>query len=113
MDSTERRFKPRKEIAIPLRFRIATTNNAGMEAGQTVNVSENGMYFVLDHSLIVGSQLEMFITLPNELTGKGSEEVRCTGRVVHVEPQAGPNGRSGIGVQIERFESVAASKWAS
>ena len=51
--------------------------------------------------------LEMYFTLPRELTGRGAEHVRCTARVVHVDEHADETGERGIGAAVERFEFVA------
>ncbi len=113
MSTIERRLAPRKAVSIPLRFRISTSNSAGVTLGRALNVSEHGLYFSSDHKLIVGSHLEIFLTLPREITGKGPEEVRCSGRVVRVIEDAEQPGQLGIGVHIDHFQYAAAARWAS
>ncbi len=113
MSTRERRLAPRKEVSIPLRFRITTSSTAAVTAGRALNVSEHGLYFSSDHELIVGSPLEIFLTLPREITGKGPEEVRCSGHVVRVIQDAELPGQLGVGVQIDHFQYAAAARWAS
>jgi hypothetical protein len=113
MSSTERRLAPRKAISIPLRFRMSTSNSAGVTLGRALNVSENGLYFSSDHRLLVGSHLEIYLTLPREITGKGPEEIRCSGRVVRVIEDDELPGQLGIGVKIDHFQYAAAARWAS
>ena len=60
----------------------------------------------------VGDPLEMFFTLPSELTGRGAESVKCDARVVHVDSHA--NGSVGVGAVIERFEALERVRsWAN
>jgi hypothetical protein len=135
MSGKERRTAPRKDCAVSLRFRILANGRfaAAEEAvdefegpatqdfsrlatisGETVNLSERGMYFRSRHPVSVGEPLEMYLILPRELTGRSPEEVRCKARVVHVESHADQHGFTGVGASIERFEPVAsASKWAN
>jgi hypothetical protein len=133
MSGKERRSSPRKDCAVPLRFRVLAEPDhpwevltAGHEGaafkgsfysaplrGEAVNLSERGVYFTSHEKLSVGELLEMYFTLPRELTGRGPEQVRCSARVVHVEDR--PDlGRMGIGATVERFEPVmAARNWAN
>jgi hypothetical protein len=113
MNGSERRLGPRKDVSIPLRFRVSTSNAAAVNPGRALNVSEHGLYFCSDHKLVVGSPVEIFLTLPREITGKGPEEVRCSGRVVRVIEDAHLQGQSGIGVQVDHFEYAASARWAS
>jgi hypothetical protein len=124
----ERRRTPRRRCALALRFRIAVTLNrprteaapAGDDTpvqesmgpyptleGESVNISERGIYFVAREKPSVGTPLEIYLTLPRELTGREPEPVRCRARVAHVEEQADHRGLRSIGAAIERFESLA------
>ncbi len=106
MSTKERRLVPRKDLSVPLRFRIQKTDEVKMQTGETMNVSEHGVYFTARQPVQVGEALEMLFVIPRELTGRNPEEVCCSGRVVHVHPGIGQNGHTGIGVQIESFEPV-------
>jgi hypothetical protein len=53
----------------------------------------------------VGEPLEIFFTLPTELTGRSPEQVCCRARVVHVDNFE--HGSIGIGAAIERFERIS------
>jgi hypothetical protein len=135
MSGRERRTSPRKECVVPLRFRVVTNcRNAqaeefaasyglrgskvfahvAMMEGEALNLSERGVYFTSRERLHVGEPLEMFFTLPRELTGRGPEQVRCTARVVHVEDRTDLQGARGIGATVERFEPVLTPRnWAN
>ena len=123
MDGRERRVSPRKECAVPLRFRIMGTNFGkehqseaeqlsrrsslmGTFDGHSVNLSERGIYFTSTQRMDIGEPLEMFFTIPRELTGRDSERVRCSARVVHVEERIERQGLLGFGAAVDRFETI-------
>ncbi len=135
MSGKERRTSPRKECAVPLRFRVVNNgHNAQAEdiedrygtmvakasiyaatlEGEVLNLSERGLYFRSRETVCRGELLEIYLTLPRELTGRGPEQVRCSARVVHVEDGADEQGARGIGAFVERFEPmIAARNWAN
>jgi len=128
MNSNERRMSPRKTFVAPVRFRflreeVATAVDgretrfghalemraklASLEQfeGETLNISERGVGFVTNEQMEVGEPLEMRFTLPRELTGRSTEDVRCNSRVVHVDP--GPaQGTYRIGAYVENYKPV-------
>ncbi len=133
MSAKERRFAPRKACAIPLRFRVLShfvrvgvgagvsassslpgqealqkllSARAGIQDGQSINLSERGIYFEARAKLSVGEPIEIYFTLPTELTGRTPEEVRCCARVVHINHGLDAMGTNGVGATIERFEPV-------
>jgi PilZ domain len=135
----ERRVSPRKDCIVPIRFRLLPTlatagrfsaavdaeerlespysrrsNLLSAVSGETVNLSERGVYFRSRHSVSVGQPIEMFLTLPRELTGRSPEEVCCSALVVRVEDHADQQGFTGVGAYIERFDPVNVSRnWAN
>jgi hypothetical protein len=140
MSSKERRIAPRKVFSIPIRFRVlsnslvATTVEAATTAettrevhmrrapsglldscdGETVNLSERGIYFKSPENVQVGDSVEMYFTLPQELTGRRPEEVRCSARVVHVDRNVDSQGFTGAGATVERFEPINRTRsWAN
>jgi hypothetical protein len=130
MTGRERRVSPRKECVVPLRFRIMS-NGFGKESqneavelsrrsslmgtfdGQSMNLSERGIYFTSTQKMNIGEPLEMFFTIPRELTGRGSERVRCSARVVHVEERTEKQGLLGVGAAVDRFETIGARDWGN
>jgi PilZ domain len=127
MSTNERRIAPRKACVVPLRFRVMTrghrpNENAvsthemraarasariGTMEGESVNLSERGIYFKSRERVSIGEPLEMYLTIPRELTGRGAEDVRCRAFVVHVEAQRDTRGMRGVGAAVERFEPVS------
>lgn len=132
MSSNERRIVPRKAYAIPVRFNVITQEFAtvgprakvGMprgaakfletiplpQQGETVNLSEHGIRFKTRHSLSVGESVEIFFTLPTELTGRAMEDVKCNARVVHVDRAPDMTGHIEVGAAIECFERTSVSR---
>ncbi len=131
MSNRERRDSPRKECAVPLRFRILANGN-GFHAqevaqpaeflahkvsayspsyeGKALNLSERGLYFTAREKLSIGEPLEIYLTIPRELTGRGPEPVRCRARVVHVDEIYPQQGVKGVGAIVDRYETVAMSR---
>ncbi|HTV59130.1 MAG TPA: PilZ domain-containing protein [Verrucomicrobiae bacterium] len=128
MKSDERRMSPRKVFSTPVRFRIlsdeiassigvrevgsrsarethATLASLEQYEGETVDISERGLCFVTNEKMAVGEPLEMHFTLPRELTGRRTEDVRCNSRVVHVDPDSS-NGFWRIGAYVESYRPV-------
>lgn len=126
MGGNERRSSLRKICALPLRLRLSGNGQreraepANEDAspppaaapvmeftGKALNLSERGVYFTCQEKLKVGQPIELYFTLPTELTGRAPENVRCTARVVHVD-EDGQAALRGIGAAVEQFEPVAA-----
>jgi hypothetical protein len=137
MQANERRTNPRKTCAMPLRFRIlenefvpdttrgpidstsATKESTAARApsvhlavfeGETVNLSERGVCFQSRHQIRVGQPIEIYFTLPSDLTGRSPEQVRCNARVVHVENGSELHGMTRVGASIERYEPLTAGR---
>jgi hypothetical protein len=109
MSADERRRAPRKLCAIPLRLRTMNVSESiDVFEGQTLNVSETGIFFTSERLLKIGDPVEMFFTLPRELTGRSPEPIRCRGRIVHVQTERGENGEIGFGAAIGRFHEARA-----
>ncbi len=104
----ERRSVPRQTVRIPLRFRSIETATPGTLAAETVNLSQSGVYFTTAHPVKVGAPLELFLSMPREITGHNPAQVRCKARVVRVEPNAAASGKTGVGAHIEWYEPTAA-----
>lgn len=116
----DRRVAPRKTCAIPVRFIIhqegsalpgnvvsIADNAVTLHEGQALDLSERGVAFKSRAAIALGQSLEIFFTLPTELTGRIPEDVRCTARVVHVGHSAESQGGIRVGANIQRFESLS------
>jgi hypothetical protein len=76
------------------------------QAGESVNVSQRGIYFATDSALREGETVEVLFNMPEEIIGESTSEWRCTGHVVRVEAIG---GKIGVGVQFDCYE-VSRSK---
>lgn len=129
----DRRVATRKAFALPVRYTVLTEElvsvpyenphaehgrraHAAAEsvrtdrAGETVNLSERGIYFTSREKVSIGEPLEIFFTLPTELTGRSPEQVSCRARVVHVDRPETRDGLTGVGAAIERFERITRAR---
>jgi hypothetical protein len=68
-----------------------------MQEGETVNLSERGIYFKTAQKVKIGQAMELYFRLPRELTGRSPEPLRCNARVVHVEQYPDERGWTGVG----------------
>ncbi len=141
MKESERRNSPRKGCTVPLRFRVVANGRGeesheeqssglstvttepgernGVESlmslavaeGKALNLSERGIYFVSPENVNVGQTLEIYFTLPAELTGRAAEQVKCLAHVVHVDYGGITRG---IGASVECFEPIATGRnWSN
>ena len=99
----DRRSAERHPLKTPLRVRVWKTATPE-HAGESQNISQQGMFFATDLALRVGTVVEVLLKMPEEITGEPSTEWRCTGHVVHVEPIDSPRGAQGVGVQFDCYQ---------
>jgi len=99
----DRRSCIRHDVSTALRIR-AWDKDAAEHRAQSINVSFRGIYFVTKTALCEGEIVEVFLKMPEEVTGEPATEWRCTGQVVRVEPPVLPAGKLGIGVQFYCYD---------
>ena len=80
---------------------------AASRNGKTRDISTRGVYFILENDLNAGSELDLTMTLPAEITGGTEVFIRAIGKVVRVEKRP-ENGHQHVGVAavIERYEII-------
>ena len=112
MKPSDRRLETRIDIRVPLKFRPVTNPPSNEQRAESINLSRRGMCVSTDSPLALGTQVEVFMTMPSEISGSPAAEVRCIARVVHI--QKGWSGRTSIGLYVERYETMSVSeRWAS
>jgi hypothetical protein len=100
MNGTDRRSTRRLVLRIPLRLRI--WQSAGPEQkAESIDVSERGVLLVTDLALRVGTEVELRLKIPEEVTGEAKIEWCCRGRVVRVVPDVSLNGLVTAGVHFD------------
>ena len=104
---SERRNARRYDLSLPVIVRIPTERSNGKQNGQTRDISTRGVYFVIDQDLQAGSELDITLTLPAEVTNSSEVFVRATGKVVRVE-RRGEDGelQMGVAAVIERYDII-------
>ena len=104
---TERRVARRYDLSLPIIVRVPTDRALDSQQGKTRDISTRGLYFVVDQKLESGSQLDITLTLPTEVTHGSEVFVRALGRVVRVERRM-ENGsaRMGVAAVIERYDII-------
>ena len=104
---TERRTARRYDLSLPVIIRVPTERLPDSQKGKTRDVSTRGLYFVLDQDLEAGSELDITLTLPAEITHGGEVFVRALGKVVRVERRMEDgSARLGVAAVIERYDII-------
>ncbi len=102
---TERRTTQRFDLSLPLTVRLPSGRSAQTQKGKTRDISTRGVYFVIDQDLEAGSELDMTLTLPAEVTRGIEVFVRATGKVIRVERRIEDGDqRMGVAAVIERYD---------
>ena len=104
---TERRIARRYDLSLPVIIRVPADRTPESQKGKTRDVSTRGVYFVLDQDLEAGSELDITLTLPAEITHGSEVFVRAQGKVVRVENRTEDDStRMGVAAVIERYDII-------
>jgi hypothetical protein len=110
---TDRRNDTRVNVRLPLKFKVIGNDDAGEQIAESENLSQRGVLMWTAYPLKIGSQLELRLTLPREISGGFASQVHCTARVVRIH-EGDLGGLMGVGVRIERYHGTAErERWAS
>ncbi|OLC85087.1 MAG: hypothetical protein AUH88_07430 [Acidobacteria bacterium 13_1_40CM_4_61_5] len=102
---TERRTTQRFDLSLPLTVRLPFGRSAQTQKGKTRDISTRGVYFVIDQDLEAGSELDITLTLPAEVTRGIEVFVRASGKVIRVERRIEDGDqRMGVAAVIERYD---------
>jgi len=102
---TERRRARRYDLSLPIIIRVPTEIALDPQQGKTRDISTRGLYFVVAQNLEAGSELDLTLTLPAEVTLGSEVFVRALGKVVRVEQRKEDgNTRIGVAAVIERYD---------
>ena len=104
---TERRTARRYDLSLPLIIRVPVEDAPGNKSGKTRDISTRGVYFTIDEQVEAGSELDITLTLPPEITQGTEVFVRAQGRVVRVEKRSVEGApRLGVAAVIERYDII-------
>ena len=103
----ERRTARRYDLTLPISVRFAAEKILARQEGRTRDISTRGLYFVIDRDLDAGSELDITLTLPAEITHGADVYVRAQGKVVRVERRLEEGEpRMGVAAVIDRYEII-------
>jgi len=104
---TERRTARRYDLSLPIIIRVPAERAMDSQQGKTRDISTRGLYFVVDQNLQAGSELDITLTLPAEITHGTEVFVRALGKVVRVEQRSEEGDlRMGVAAIIERYDII-------
>src|ERR1022692_3651564 len=115
----ERRVGQRFPYLLPLSLRQPAACLEGV--GFTQDLSSRGVFFFTDAPLTEGSEIEITLRMPSEITLGESMPVRCRGRILRVvRPSAKGNSDSsqseakiGVEVRLDGYEYLPESSDSS
>lgn len=87
----ERRIGQRFAFNLPVSLRDVATGTEGV--GFTQDLSSRGVFFLTDMRLSEGSEIELTLEMPSEITLGENMRVRCRGRVLRIMKPADNNWR--------------------
>lgn len=104
---TERRTARRYDLSLPVIIRTPAEREVESQEGKTRDISTRGLYFVIEQDMEAGSELDITLTLPAEITHGTEVFVRALGRVVRVERHVDDGTlRMGVAAVIERYDII-------
>jgi PilZ domain-containing protein len=102
---TERRTARRYDLSLPIIIREERQDDS--REGKTRDISTRGLYFVIEQDLEAGSELDITLTLPAEITHGTEVFVRALGKVIRVERRMEDGAaRMGVAAVIERYDII-------
>lgn len=96
----DRRSRQRVATRLPVRVRNSPANTES--SAQTRDVSTNGVFLYTESRMAEGSDVELILILPPELTSGEKCWVCCHARVLRVEQ--GPGRDFGVAAEIRRMD---------
>lgn len=110
---SDRRSARRYDLSLPVMIRIAAHGYAETKSGKTRDISTRGLYFVIDQDVREGSDLDIMLTLPSEMTNGDEVMVKASGKIVRVESRTEDgNQRQGVAAIIQRYDIMRGSPTA-
>jgi hypothetical protein len=96
----------RSQKRITARTGVSIRSSQGQPAtGITRDLSTSGIFLYADSEILVGSELEMVLMLPSQLTDGEKRWVLCQASVVRLEPGAS-DGQFGMAATIRSITTL-------
>ena len=109
MTESDRRSWPRYTMALPIAVRSSGPGGIVEQRGKTRDINWRGLYFWTEADFQPGAEIEFTLTLPKEVTKAADVNIKCTGRIIRVDPHAAGRTDRGIAAQIEHYEFLPAA----
>ena len=104
---TERRTTRRYDLSLPIIVRVPLERAMDTQKGKTRDISPRGLYFVITQDLEAGSEIDITLTLPAEITNGTEVFIHALGKVVRVERRReDDSARTGVAAVIERYDII-------
>jgi hypothetical protein len=103
---SDRRNGIRANVRIPLRFRLLGNQSVEEQLGESGNLSQRGVFMWTAYPLQLGTQVELRLRMPSEISGTLASEVHCTARVIRIG-EIDSGGPVVVGLRIERYHTSA------
>ena len=104
---TERRTTRRFDLSLPVIVRVPLQRAMDSQKGKTRDISPRGLYFVITQDVEAGSEIDITLTLPAEITNGTEVFVRALGKVLRVERRIEDgSARTGVAAVIERYDII-------
>jgi hypothetical protein len=111
----ERRIGQRFPYLLPVSFRDASSDVEGL--GFTQDLSSRGALFLTDTRLREGSEIELTLNMPSQITLGDDMRVRCRGRILRIlrpalkimaDTSSQPETKIAVAVRFDRYEYLPA-----
>ncbi|MGA7908231.1 MAG: PilZ domain-containing protein [Candidatus Sulfotelmatobacter sp.] len=102
MNPTKAERRSRARVVTQLPVRIRSTSGTPEQTAHCRDVSTSGIFLYTNSQMAAGSDLELVLMLPPELTAGEKCWVCCQARVVRVEQ--GPGQSCGVAAEIRRLD---------
>src|SRR5258708_6735193 len=99
----ERRLSHRRDLAVPLRFRVLKSG-LPEEGAESLNISECGVSFETCAPLCKGNAVEILLNMPEAVTGGPVIAWRCVGHVVRTQLISSLQNLLPVGVRFDCYE---------
>jgi hypothetical protein len=101
----DRRQATRFDLKLPVILRWRDGDRMREAHTMSQDVSSNGIYFLLSEGIQDGTNVEVEMTLPSQITRAGPVRVRCLGRIQRCEEPQGST--TGIAASINKYQFLA------
>jgi hypothetical protein len=101
----ERRQATRFDLKLPVILRWRDGEKLREAHTISQDVSSNGIYFLLSEGIQDGTNVEVEMTLPSQITRAGPVRVRCLGRIQRCEEANGVT--TGVAASINKYQFLA------